>query len=141
MHPDFSLLKGLDWIEAPNSRDLDGKIAGAWGALSNHVGTLFGHMYQWQLAKDSMNKATIIVDSDGLAPDKARGAGVVVRGHHRQRAGGVRYHLTQHLSRCRELAHGRGISRSQRARPQAHNLEIARAHRLEHLHNLVVVPG
>ena len=70
LHPDFSLLKGLDWIEAPNSRDLDGKIAGAWGALSNHVGTLFGHMYQWQLAKDSMNKATIIVDSDGLAPTK-----------------------------------------------------------------------
>ena len=70
LHPDFSLLKGLDWIEAPNSRDLDGKIAGAWAALSNHVGTLFGHMYQWQLAKDSMNKATIIVDSDGLAPTK-----------------------------------------------------------------------
>ena len=70
LHPDFSLLKGLDWIEAPNSRDLDGKIAGAWAALSNHVGTLFGHMYQWQLAKDSMNKATIIVGSDGLAPTK-----------------------------------------------------------------------
>ena len=68
LHPDFSALKGLDWIEAPNSRDLDGKIAGAWAALSKHVGTLFGHMYQWQLAKDAGNTHTIIVDTGGLSP-------------------------------------------------------------------------
>lgn len=68
LHPDFSALKGLDWIEAPNSRDLDGKIAGAWAALSKHVGTLFGHMYQWQLAKDAGNNYTIIVDTGGLSP-------------------------------------------------------------------------
>ena len=68
LHPDFSLLHGLDWIDAPMSRDLDGKIAGAWAALSHHVGELFGHMYQWQLAKDACNNATLIVDSDGLSP-------------------------------------------------------------------------
>lgn len=68
LHPDFSLLNGLEWIDAPLSRDLDGKIAGAWAALSHHVGTLFGHMYQWQLAKDSRNNATLIVDTDGLNP-------------------------------------------------------------------------
>jgi len=70
LHPDFTLLKGLDWIEAPNSRDLDGKIAGAWAPLERHVGSLFGHLYQWQLAKDAGNKATIVVDSDGLDPVK-----------------------------------------------------------------------
>ena len=70
LHPDFTLLKGLDWIEAPNSRDLDGKIAGAWAPLERHVGLLFGHFYQWQLAKDAGNEATIIVDTDGLDPVK-----------------------------------------------------------------------
>ena len=70
LHPDFTLLKGLDWIEAPNSRDLDGKIAGAWAPLERHVGLLFGHFYQWQLAKDAGNKATIIIDNNGLDPVK-----------------------------------------------------------------------
>jgi hypothetical protein len=53
LHPDFTLLKGLDWIEAPNSRDLDGKIAGAWAPLER-----------------AGNEATIIVDTDGLDPVK-----------------------------------------------------------------------
>lgn len=49
-------------------RDIDGKINGAWAPLAHHVGEVFSHFYQWQLAKDAGNNATIIVSADGLNP-------------------------------------------------------------------------
>jgi hypothetical protein len=68
LSPDLTLLSGLDWLEAANMRDIDGKINGAWAPLAHHVGEVFSHFYQWQLAKDAGNNATIIVSADGLNP-------------------------------------------------------------------------
>ena len=63
LHPDFSALKGLDWDEGAEFADLI-----LPGPVSKHVGTLFGHMYQWQLARAPGNNHTIIVDTGGLSP-------------------------------------------------------------------------
>ena len=66
--PDFKLLDGMEWIQSINSRDPKGRLNGPWVSLSHHVGCLYAHMYQWQLAADNKNKHTYVLESDGLNP-------------------------------------------------------------------------
>ena len=69
LKPDFNLIANLPWIKSLAARDDEGRIAPPWdGQLTHHVGCLFAHMAQWQLAKDAGNEHTYLLESDGLNP-------------------------------------------------------------------------
>ena len=67
--PDFTLLKGLPWLESISNRDAKtGKLAPPWVEISHHVGCLFAHMTYWQTALDNNLQDAFIFESDGLNP-------------------------------------------------------------------------
>jgi hypothetical protein len=69
LEPDFNLIANLPWIKSLAARNDEGRIAPPWdGQLTHHVGCLFAHMAQWQLAKDAGNEHTYLLESDGLNP-------------------------------------------------------------------------
>ena len=69
LEPDFNLIANLPWIKSLAARNDEGRLAPPWdGQLTHHVGCLFAHMAQWQLAKDAGNEHTYLLESDGLNP-------------------------------------------------------------------------
>ena len=73
LKPDFNLIANLPWINVLATREeTTGRLAKDWRdnpRLAHHVGCLFAHMAQWQLAADEgLQIATYLLESDGLNP-------------------------------------------------------------------------
>ena len=61
-------LRGLPWIDLLLRRDgRTGKIEDPhYVEIQHHIGCLYAHMLQWQLAADNGNKDTFVFEADGL---------------------------------------------------------------------------
>jgi len=70
--PDFHLVEDLPWINVLATREeKTGRLAKDWRdtpRLAHHVGCLFAHMAQWQLAADEGLSDAYLLESDGLDP-------------------------------------------------------------------------
>ena len=109
--PAGTQLATLPWLSFYTSRDKEGHFSDKFAKERNlytHIGCLFGHMFQWQLAADANDKHAFMLESDAFDRFHRRHA---VQGHAsvgRQRAEGVRHHLFRSTE-------GRDLRRSARA--------------------------
>jgi len=60
-------LMQLPWVQIIDlaKQQPDGTLPPEWRRLAHHVGCLYAHMFQWQLAKEKGLKKAIIFESDG----------------------------------------------------------------------------
>ena len=64
-------LSTLPWLSFYTSRDKDGHFSDKFAKERNlytHIGCLFGHMFQWQLAADANDKQAFMLESDAFDP-------------------------------------------------------------------------
>lgn len=65
--PKGTQLSALPWISFYTSRDKSGHFADKFAEernLQTHIGCLFGHMFQWQLASDAGDEEAFMFESD-----------------------------------------------------------------------------
>ena len=64
-------IASLPWIETYASRNDKGQLANPSARefpMSHHIGCLYAHMYDWQMAQDAGYKTTILFESDAVDP-------------------------------------------------------------------------
>ena len=68
--PKATQLSALPWLSFYTSRDKDGQFNDKFAKERNlftHIGCLFGHMFQWQLAADAGDDHAFMLESDAFA--------------------------------------------------------------------------
>jgi len=68
--PKATQLSALPWLSFYTSRDKDGQFNDKFAKERNlftHIGCLFGHMFQWQLASDAGDDHAFMLESDAFA--------------------------------------------------------------------------
>jgi hypothetical protein len=69
--PSGTQLSALPWLSFYTSRDKMGHFSDKFAKERNlytHIGCLFGHLFQWQLAADTEDKHAFMLESDAFDP-------------------------------------------------------------------------